>query len=150
MKILTPKARHVEGLIRLSKDFAEESEWARTIPIGGIATQERATSKLFGSTVLVARVAETESGDVIGYVGVYSDPEAVHMSILVKAGFRRRGLARQLVDDTFKKLPEGLEVEAWVGVFNKASLAVMPRLGFDLARVIEDRGRAVHVFTRVS
>jgi GNAT superfamily N-acetyltransferase len=150
MKILSPKPRHVEGLIRLSGDFAEELEWASTIPVGRISTRERATSKLFGPTVLMARVAETESGEVIGYVGVYWDPEAVHMSILIKAGFRRRGLARQLVEDALMGLPEGLEVEAWVGAFNEASLAAMPRLGFDLARVIEDRGRSVHVFTRVS
>lgn len=71
------------------------------------------------------------------------------MSILVDAGSRRRGMARQLVEDAFRTLPEGLEVEPWVGAFNETSLAAMPRLGFDLARTIEDRGRTVHVFTCV-
>ena len=137
-------------MIQLSQDFAEESEWASKIPIGRISTDKRAVSKLFGPVVLVVRVAETESGEMIGYVGMYRDPEAVHMSVLVKAGSRRRGVARQLVEDVFKRLPEGLEVEAWVGAFNEASLAAMPRLGFELGRTIEDRGRTVHIFTRVS
>jgi hypothetical protein len=150
MKTLSPKAGHVEGLIRLSQGFAEESEWAGTIPIGRISTREHAVSKLFGPKVLVVRVAETESAEMVGYVGVYRDPEAVHMSILVGAGFRHRGVARQLVEEAFSRLPEGLEVEAWVGAFNEASLAAMPCLGFDLARTIEDRGRTVHILTRVS
>jgi ribosomal protein S18 acetylase RimI-like enzyme len=78
------------------------------------------------------------------------DPEAVHMSILVGAGFRRRGVARQLVEDAFRRLPEGLAVEAWVGAFNEASLVATPCLEFDLAWAIEDRGRTVHIFTRAS
>jgi ribosomal protein S18 acetylase RimI-like enzyme len=150
MKILSPKARHVEGLIQLSQDFAEESEWARKIPIGRISTRERAMSKLFGPKVLVVRIAETESGEMVGYVGVYRNPETVHVSVLVKAGFRRQGVARQLVEEAFRRLPEGLEVEAWVGAFNDASLAAMPCLGFELGRITEDRGRTVHIFTRVS
>jgi len=41
-------------------------------------------------------------------------------------------------------------VEAWLVAFNEASLVAMPRLGFYVARAIEDRGCTVHIFTRVS
>jgi ribosomal protein S18 acetylase RimI-like enzyme len=112
--------------------------------------QESAESKLFGSEVLVARVAETRSGLVVGYVGVYHHPEAVHMSILVGATYRRSGLGRRLVENAFGELPGGLGVEAWVGAFAEASLSAMPRLGFDLMRAVRDRGRTVYVFTRMS
>jgi GNAT superfamily N-acetyltransferase len=147
LRILSPKPRHIEDLTGLSQDFAGETEWASTIPIGRVGSKEEAASRLFGPEVLMARVAETESGEMIGYFGVYRHPEAVHMSILVKAGYRRSGVGKQLVEAAFREIPEGLEVEAWVGAFNEASLSAVPRLGFDLTWVIEDRGRTVYVFT---
>ena len=56
-------------------------------------------------------------------------------------------LGRRLVEAVFAALPEGLEIEAWVRAFNGTSLRATPRLGFDLARVVRDRGREVYVFT---
>jgi hypothetical protein len=67
---------------------------------------------VFGSEVLVARVTETEYGEMIGYLRVCRHPEAVHMSILVKAGYRCSGGGKQLVEAAFREMPEGLEVEA--------------------------------------
>jgi GNAT superfamily N-acetyltransferase len=146
--VFAPQPRHVSGLVQLSARFAEESPWAATISIGRITNEEVAAAKLVGQGVLVARVAETESGRVVGYVGVHRHSDVVDMSVLVHADHRRLGIGRLLVEDAFNALPSGLEVEAWVGAFNEASLAALPRLGFDLARIIEDGGRTVRVFTR--
>lgn len=148
--ILPPRPRHVEGLAQLSRAFAEESSWASTIPIGRITDQREAFSRLFGQKVIAVRIAETPSGSVVGYVGVYHHPEVDHVSILVRADYRRTGLGRQLMDEVFDSLPEGLEIEAWVGAFNEVSLQAMSGLGFESDRMITDRGRTVHIFTRQS
>ncbi len=146
--ILSPQLRHIEGLIRLSGEFATEFEWASAIPIGQISTPEIASSKLFGPDVIVALVAEARDGEMAGYAGVYAHPGGAYISFLVGASCRRSGLAKRLVEETFGQLPAGLAVEAWVGAFNRASLAATPRLGFQLNRIIEDGGHRVHVFAR--
>ena len=66
VQISPPRRRHVEGLVRLSHAFAEQSSWASTIPMGQITTETVASSKLFGRDVIAARVAETASGSVVG------------------------------------------------------------------------------------
>lgn len=86
----------------------------------------------------------------MGYVGVYGHQEGAYISILIDAGHRHRGLARRLVADVFEALPAGLEVEAWVGAFNRVSLNAMRRLGFHRERIIEDRGRRIHISFRES
>ena len=59
-----------------------------------------------------------------------------------------RRVGKRLVEEAFRRLPAGLVVEAWVGAFNRASLAATPRLGFQLDRIIEDDGHTVYVFAR--
>lgn len=124
--------------------------WAATIPIGQMKESERASSRLFGQDVVAVRVAETRRGVIVGYAGVYRNPQALALSVLVHRDHRRRGLARQLVERVFQLLPDGTDVLAWVSASNEASLKVMPAMGFVLDRIIEDRGRTVQVYTRAA
>ena len=114
-RIVAPEDRHLDGLVRLSSAFAREHDWAGTIPIGGIRSREVAHDRLLGRDVICARIAVTDSGQVVGYAGVYRNEADVDMSLLIAASHRRQGLARTLVTDVFRQLPPGLCVEAWVG-----------------------------------
>jgi GNAT superfamily N-acetyltransferase len=150
VRIVAPEDRHLDGLVRLSSAFAREHGWAGTIPIGGICSREIAHDRLLGRDVICARIAETDSGQVVGYAGVYRNEAGVDMSLLIAASHRRQGLARALVTDVFRQLPPGLCVEAWVGHFNEISLAAMPKLGFRPERTIEHDGRKATIFIRES
>lgn len=143
-----PRQRHVPGLIQLSRQFASEAWWAADIPIGQIDTEEIATNKLFGEDVVLAWVAETDAGEMAGYVGVYRHHGRAHLSVLVGAAFRGQGVARQLVEHAFNQVPRGTVVEAWVGAFNQKSLAAMPQMGFRPNRVIAHGDHKVHILTR--
>ena len=103
---------------------------------------------MFGSELLCALVAETDAGKVAGFVGIYQHPEALYLSILIDARHRRSGLGSVLVEAAFKRLPGELQVEAWVGEFNEASQAAMPRFGFEQDRLVQDQGQTVLVFVR--
>ncbi len=147
-RIVAPEERHLDGIIQLSRAFAQEHDWAGTIPIGQINSSAIARAKLFGPNVIAALVAETDSGDVVGYTGVYRNEEGIDISLSIAASHRRRGLASALVTEVFRRLPPGSRVEAWVGHFNEASLVVTPKLGFQLERIIEHDERKVYVFVR--
>ena len=146
--IVTPKERHLDGIIQLSRSFAEEHDWAGTIPIGQIHSQATAWAKLFGPGAILILIAETDSNDVVGYAGVYRHDEGNDMSLMIAASHRRRGLASDLVAQTFRQLPPGTRVEAWVAHVNELSLAATPKLGFELERTFEDDGREVSIFVR--
>ena len=148
IQIVSPQPAHIEGLLRLSREFSGEYEWASDIPIGQIATREEARSKLFGAEVVQVLIAETEAGEMIGYIGVYEHLQVVYSSILIASAYRRVGVGKQLVESVFEQLSKGLVVEAWVGAFNEASLAVMGRFGFTLDRTLTDSGNKVHIFIR--
>ena len=150
MHIVSPQPSHIDGLVELSARFANESDWALEIPIGQITSRGVASDRLFGSDLLCALVAETDAGKVAGYVGVYQHPEVMYLSILVDAEHRRTGLGSVLVEAAFERLPGGLNVEAWVGEFNKASQAAMPRFGFEQDRLVTDRGQTVRAYVRRS
>jgi len=148
--MVAPRPGHAEGLAYLSRQFVEEVPWAATIPIGQMTEAERASSRLFGHDVVAVRVAETPRGDVVGYAGVYRNPQALDLSVLVHRDHRRRGLGRHLVERVCQLLPDGTDVEAWVAAFNEASLRAMPGMGFVLDRTIKDQGRTVRVYIRTT
>ena len=150
MRLVDPKERHCEGLVQLSDRFAQEAEWAGEIPIGRISDRSIAYNLLFGPDLVCGLVAETESGQVAGYAGVYRHDEITYLSILIDKGHRRSGLGTKLIQTIFDRLPENLRVEAWVGEFNTASLAAMPRFGFDPDRIEQHGKHMVHIFTRQS
>ncbi len=147
-RIVAPEERHLDGIIQLSRLFAREHDWAGTIPIGQIDSLAIARAKLLGPDVISALIAETDSGDVVGYTGVYRNEEGIDISLLIAASHRRRGLASDLVTEVFRRLSPGSRVEAWVAHFNEVSLAATPKLGFQLERIIEHAERKVYVFVR--
>ena len=149
-RIVAPEERHLDGIIQLSQLFAREHDWAGTIPIGQIYSQAIAHARMFGPGAISVLIAETDSGGVVGYVGVYRHDEGIDISLLIAASHRRRGLASDLVARAFRRLPPGSRVEAWVAHFNEASLAAMPKLGFELERIIEHDGREVYIFVRTA
>jgi RimJ/RimL family protein N-acetyltransferase len=134
--------------MHLSSQFAQESSWACRIPLGRISTPQVASERLFGEDVLAALVAETDSGEMAGYIGVYEHPDGNYCAYLIAAEHRRQGLARLLVESAFGLLPPGLEVEAWIGELNTVSLEAAPKLGFTLERTLEEDGKYMHIFTR--
>ncbi|MCP4541611.1 MAG: GNAT family N-acetyltransferase [Chloroflexi bacterium] len=146
--IIAPQQRHIQGLIHLSRAFACESQWAGSIPIGQIHTQEAATQKLFGDEVVTALIVETDAREMVGYVGIYSHQEMAYISVMVEAAYRGKGVGKRLVQDAFGHVPSEMVVEAWIGEFNQLSLTTMPQMGFRLDRTIEDDDRLVHVFIR--
>jgi 8-oxo-dGTP pyrophosphatase MutT (NUDIX family)/L-amino acid N-acyltransferase YncA len=148
--IVKPREADIRGLIGLSAAFASEHDWCATIPIGQIRTQEQARQRLLGENVMSAVVAVDAQGEMAGYFGIYKYEEGYEASILIRPDFRRSGLGREMTDRAFSFLPRGLLVEAWVAEFNQASIAATPRLGFTMDRKLEDAGRVVTVFTRMS
>jgi len=149
-RIVAPKERHLDGIIQLSQSFAREHDWAGTIPIGQIHSQAVAHARLFSPGAISVLIAETDSDDVVGYTGVYRHDEGIDISLLIATSHRRQGLASDLVVQIFRQLSPGSRVEAWVAHFNETSLAVMPKLGFELERIIEHDGREVYVFVRAA
>ncbi len=103
---------------------------------------------MFGAEVVQVLIAETEAGEMIGYIGVYEHLQVVYSSILIASAYRGVGVGKQLVEAVFAQLSKGLVVEAWVGAFNEVSLAATGRFGFTLDRTLTDRGKRVHVFIR--
>ena len=147
-QIVSPQPAHVAGLLRLSREFAAEHAWASEIPIGQITTREAVQAKLFGPEVVQVMVAEDESGEMTGYVGVYAHQQTVYISILIASAYRRKGIGQRLVEAVFERLSRGIVVESWVLASNEASLAAMGRVGFTLERAFEDGDKMVHIFTR--
>ncbi len=158
MKICYPEPKNIPQLMELSKSFADETFWASHIPIGQMVDTETARDRLFGSEVVNVQIAENEKGQLVGYVGVYSeivDGEMVYFaSLLVAVEYRHKGVGKRLVEQVFQNLPAGIKVEAWVGDFNRASLEATPKMGFTLARTmnleIAGKEATIYIFERKS
>ena len=148
VQIVSPQPAHVAGLVQLSLQFAAEHAWAAEIPIGQITTRQAAQAKLFGPEVVQVLVAEDESREMIGYVGVYAHQQTAYLSILIASAHRRKGIGQCLVEAVFERLSSGVIVESWVLASNEDSLAAMDRFGFTLERAFEDGDKLVHIFTR--
>lgn len=152
MNIRKPKKDDVNGLINLSKKFANEYKWAKEIPIGKINNVKKAKEWLFGNNVFKVLVAEEEF--LIGYVGIKKHENGYEASILIDSNYRGKGIGKSLTNQIFKMIPEEIEVEAWVADFNKLSLKITPRMGFDYKKkflekeFIPGREFYVYIFTR--
>jgi len=152
MDIRKPNKDDVKGLINLSKKFANEYEWAKEIPIGKIIDIKEAKKWLFGNNVYKVLVAEEEY--IVGYVGIKEYEDSYEASILVDSDYRGEGIGKSLTNKIFKMIPEEIEVDAWVADFNKLSLKVTPRIGFDYKKkflekdFIPGREFYVYIFTR--
>lgn len=139
IRLLTPREHHIEQLGLLSQAFAAEHPWAGKIPIGQLADYDRAKAKLFGQDVAAVQVAEHPEGQLIGYCAVYQYQAGIYeASILIDPRYRKTGVARQLVDAVFARLPKGIIVEAWVLAQNQEGLEAFPRLGFRLKEIIDN------------
>jgi RimJ/RimL family protein N-acetyltransferase len=150
LSILYPREDHVQALVQLSAGFAAECDWALTVPVGQLTSEEWARPQLFGPHVMVALVAEAQPGEMVGFIGITQLPHAdsLSISLLVTASCRRGGLARRLVETAFSRLPAGHRVEMRVHDHNHASLIAAPRLGFQFEQAIEEDGRILHIYTR--
>ena len=153
MNIRAAKQDDIKGLINLSGEFSRENEWAEHIPIGRIDSHAEAEEWLFGDKIFKVLVAE-DRGSLIGYLGIKKFKEGYEASILVDSKFRGQGIGKKLTDEIFKLIPREIEVEAWVADFNKESLKITPKLGFEFKSRFKEKnfipGREfyVHVFTR--
>ena len=153
MNIREPEQRDIKGLIRLSKKFAGESEWAKDVPIGNIDNYSEAEKWLFGENIYRGLIAEDREL-LIGYIGIKEYEEGYEASIIVDSEFQEKGVGRKLTNEIFKLIPQEIEVEAWVADFNEKSLAITPKLGFKLkekfkeSNFIPGKEFIVYIFTR--
>ncbi len=157
MKFVKPNNTHIKGLISLSKSFLKEFDWANSVPIGQIDTEEKARKKLFDKDVIAALLAE-DNNNLVGFIGVYkytyNNEEGYEASILIDSNYRGIGLGKKLCDKVFEDVPNNIEVEAWVLDINKPSMKATPKMGFKLKKslIIDDHeplnGLKVNVFTR--
>ena len=153
MEIRKPKKSDIEGLKRLSANFADEYEWGDKIPIGQIDTAKKAEERLFGDDIEEVLVA-VDKERLIGYIAVngyeYEGEKGYEASILIDKDYRGQGLGRIMTDKIFSKMPVEIEAEAWVADFNQASLKATPKMGFELEdKFLEDEfipGRKYHVY----
>jgi GNAT superfamily N-acetyltransferase len=148
VRVVAPEERHLTAVMALSEALAAEDERLGRIPVGMIRTAEQAWCKVYGPDVVAARVAENDDGQLAGLATVTRFEAGFELSVMVAARFRRRGLARQLVEAVLGPLPAGTTVEAWVAEWNRASLAALQALGFRPTRIIEDGRERVHILTR--
>jgi RimJ/RimL family protein N-acetyltransferase len=153
MIITFPQEKNIDELVELSGKFSLEHEWAGFIPIGNIKNRDDAAKRLFGENTVLALVAEDNS-KLVGYIGIYKYDESYEASILIDDAYRKSGLGKRLCDEAFNKIPRNMEVEAWVGEFNSASINATPKMGFKLKRkfleteFIPGREFMVYVFSR--
>ena len=153
MVIRKPEQRDINGLVRLSKKFANKSEWAQDVPIGKIGNYSEAEKWLFGENIYRCLIAE-DRGVLIGYIGVKEYEEGYEASIIVDSKYQGQGVGRKLTNEIFKLIPQEIEVEAWVADFNEKSLTITPKLGFKLkekfkeSNFIPGKEFTVYVFTR--
>ena len=153
MIIRKPIERDIEGLIKLSNEFSNESDWGDKIPIGQINTQEIARKWLFGENIVKVLVTEI-TDEIVGYVCVRKYDEVYETSILINSNYRGKGIGKAMIDKLFSLISKDIEVEAWVADFNEVSLNVTPKLGFEFKKKLFEKdfipGKEfyVHIFTR--
>jgi ribosomal protein S18 acetylase RimI-like enzyme len=88
------------------------------------------------------RVAETESGELAGYLVCRVDGDTVWAeSLFVRPGFRRRGVAGMLFDEAERLAAERGEptVYNWVHPNNEPVLEFLRSRGYDVLNLIEVR-----------
>lgn len=149
-RIRYPQENHINKLIQLSASFAAENDWAVTLPVGQITSEEEARQYLFGPDVIISLIAESQSGELVGFISLYrgSEPDYLSISLLVTASCRRGGLARRLVETAFTRLPAGQYVRMCVDDNSHPSLIAATRLGFQFERAVEENGHIIHIFIR--
>ena len=148
VRILYPRPHHVQGLATLSANYAENCDWVINNPVAQTVDPAVAHTRLFGDHVIQALVAETEQGEMVGYISVQRGSQTAQLSLLVAETCRRSGLARHMVETVLSRLPAGLCVEASVNDADRGTLTAMTRLGFTLDRTSETANHTVYVFSR--
>ncbi|MFZ5917140.1 MAG: HAD-IA family hydrolase [Chloroflexota bacterium] len=160
MSISPPLPQDYRGLLAVSQTVEEEDWWGAALML----TQPETTADvaaLCDDPENLVQIASID-GQVAG-VGLLLQPEpavlhhTAEISIAVHPAHRRRGVARQIIENLLADGAEqGVElVRAWVAAENGASRALMQRLGFhEMARLADELQRAdgqrfdVIVYTR--
>ena len=117
IEIVRMNESHVAAVAALEKQFFSE-------PWDEASVRSELTNKL--ALWLVA----VEDGELAGYVGSQTVlQEADMMNIAVAEGFRRRGIARNLVEELIRQL-DAYQLTLEVRVSNAPAIAVYESMGF--------------------
>ena len=117
IEIVRMNESHVAAVAALEKQFFSE-------PWDEASVRSELTNKL--ALWLVA----VEDGELAGYVGSQTVlQEADMMNIAVAEGFRRRGIARNLVEELIRRL-DAYQLTLEVRVSNAPAIALYESMGF--------------------